>query len=225
MCLSWEGFDALPDDQQRVALVRAADICSMSYSEAQFTPKTWLERWKYNRTCRKWGRIIAKAIFPLEIAEFRNYLAAGRKMLPALSSAVPEDAEAYEVANKGEKLEGGRSLGSPLVAQLIPFCSEKLSLSLPEAMDMPLGFACNLYFSYLEGKGQMHIENYREAEERATLARMREEVKAEKAAAKEAWEAATTEEEKIAAIKKHGRILDLYPEAAELKGKSCPLLV
>lgn len=222
LMLSWAGFDELPDDQQRIALVRAVDICSMSYAESNFVPKTWFERWKYENVCRKWRKFIATAVFPLEIAEFRNYLQSGRNLMPSLSSSVPEDVEAYEIANKGDKLEGGRALGAPLVSQLIPFATDKLRMTHEQAMDAGFSYVANLYFAYLEGKGQMAIENYREAEERAAMAKLRAEVKAEKEAAKSAWEAAKTKEEKLAAIDKHERILDLYPEAMELKGLQCP---
>jgi len=222
LTLSWAGFDELPSDKQRIALVRAADICSMTWAESQFVPVTFLDRWKYARVCRKWRNCIARAVFPLEIAEFRNYLQSGRQLFPTLSSSVPEDAEAYEIANKGEKLEGGRALGSPLLAQLIPFATGRLNMTHEQVMDAPLAYIANLYFAYLESKGQTAVENHREAEERATLARMRAEVKAEKDAAAAAWGAAKTIDEKLAAIAAHERILDMFPEAVELKGHKCP---
>ena len=216
------GYDALPQDLQRLALIRAADTCSMTWAESQFVPTTWFERMKYARVCRKWSRHMKKAVFPLETAEFLAYLQAGRSLLPTMSSSVAEDSEAYEVANKGEKLEGGRGLGAPLLSQLIPFATGELGMTHAEAMDAGFAYVANLYFAHLESKGQMAIENHAEAEARATLEGMRADVRAEKDAARAAWLAAETDEDKLGAIERHDSIIELFPEAAELKGTKCP---
>jgi len=222
LVLSEADYDALPQEQRNLALIRAADTCSMTWEENNFTPVRFWEVWKYRRVCRKWRKHLQTCLWPLELAEMRNYLQAGRAMLPTLASGNAEDAEAYEVANKGDKLEGGRAMGSPLIGQLTTFAMRELRLSHEAAMDFPFGHLANLYFVWLESKGGLAIENSAEMDARATMQKFRNEVKAEKAAAKSAWELCKTDGERLAAVAAHPRILDLYPEANQLKGTPCP---
>lgn len=170
LCLSRNEFDTLPAPLQVLAITFAVQVC------AAHAPGWWWKRRRHD--------------YPLAIADFRNYLEAHRQIMPALSSENEADAEAYEIANKGEQMSGGRSMGSPFIAQLINFCLTDLRLTYQEALDSPFGVTANLYFAAMESKGQMRIENQKEAEARADMAAKRAEVKAENAQARAQWLAA-----------------------------------
>lgn len=180
-------FNQLPAVHQLFFLKRAALICSRDwrtncraarglYREPNLWLWNWAIRWELHD-------------IPLNIAEFRNYLNAAANVLPALSSKIPEDSETYQMANGGEDLGGGRTLGSPLIAQLILFlCRLPAGQQLLEpgdhpVYDFPFTLAANLYFTSLEMDGDLHIENANEADVRAQMAKHREDVKREKAEA------------------------------------------
>lgn len=188
-CLSEEGFNAMTYSQQVFAVTLSVQLCAAKKAG-------WL--WKFKRHD-----------YALAIAEFRNYLNEGRKLLPALSSSNEADKDAYEIANNGEKMTAGRSLGSPLIAQLIHFCIAEMRLSYEEALESPFAHVGNLYFSNLESKGSLYIENQSEMDARADLAEKRREVKDEKEIARKEWEAAT---DKAAAYAKNPRIGNLFAD-------------
>lgn len=203
VCLSRAEFDALPRQKQIAALILAVLVCYKDWESNQ-KPERWL---------RLWSWLNRRADYVLAVAEFRTYLEDGRKVLPVLDPDKAEDLEAYEIANKGKKMDTGRGLGSPLVSGLINFGLNSLRLSYRETMDMPFGLVTNLYYSSLESKGALAIENHQEAEARATMAGHRADLRTEKGAAAAAWEACVTDEDRAAAFAKHPKIETLFAEA------------
>jgi hypothetical protein len=212
-----EYFNSLPFPEQCQWLKRAVLICCRDWTQNQYTA----------RNVRLWEIFNWNVNWPLAIAEFRNYLDEGRATIPCLSSLVPEDREAYEIANGGESLEGGRPQGGPMAAQLFNYSNNarlhlvfddrslwsKLFGSPFTPFDVPFSIAANLYFAQLENEGALKIENFREADERAAMQKHRADVAVEKKAATEAWTKCTTDPERVEAIKTHPRILDLFPES------------
>ena len=187
LCLSLEEFNTQPRPQQVFAITFAAQLCAAR-------APGWF--WRFRRHD-----------YTLAVAEFRNYLAEGRKLLPALSSADEHDKEAYEIANNGEKMTAGRPLGSPLLAQLLHFCIAEMRLTYEEALDSPFAHVGNLYFANLESKGSLYVENHAEAAARAEMVAKRAEVKSENEQARREWETAT---DKAAAYTKNPRIGNLF---------------
>jgi hypothetical protein len=172
-----EEFDALPEADQAAALCRAVVVCS----------RNWLDNQKPVPRPRLWSWQLRKTDWPLALAQFRSYLSAGRTMLPTLNSAIPEDAEAYKIANNDEPLGGnGRALGSPFLAQLILFARTTLDIPFLDTLDIPFAIAGNLYFTHLENDGRLNIENAREAQVRSEMAQHRADAEAERAAQTEA---------------------------------------
>jgi hypothetical protein len=197
LCQSEAEFNALTHPEQVFAIMLAVQTCA---AKRIWFP--WL-----------WRKFIRREDYPLAIAEFRNYLAAGRALLPTLSPSVKEDADAYEIANNGEKMTSGRSLGAPLLAQLINFGIREFRLSYDDVLDTPLAHLANLYFAHLESNSCMSIENGAEADARAQMARNLAEVESETASAEAAWRAATTPEAQAAAFAAHPRIGSLFAKA------------
>ena len=197
LCQSETEFNALTHPEQVFAIMLAVQTCA---AKRIWFP--WL-----------WRKFIRREDYPLAIAEFRNYLAAGRALLPALSSANKADADAYEMANNGEKMIAGRALGAPLLAQLINYGIREFRLSYDDVLDTPLAHLANLYFAHLESNGCMFIENGAEADARAELAKTLSTIETETAAAEAAWQAATTPEAQAAAYAAHPRIANLFAKA------------
>ena len=202
LCLSRVEFNALPAAKQVSALVRAVLVCYRAHAE-QSKPEKWLWLWEWmNR----------HTDYALAIADFRNYLSAGRNLMPALSAGDERDKEAYEIANAGEKMTAGRPMGSPLVANLIHFCIHELNMIESAAMDQPFGYIGNLYFAQLESKGCLYIENHHEAAARAEMIVKRAEVRTENELARAQWDAATTDDARRLAYEKNPRIGNLFAE-------------
>lgn len=103
--------------------------------------------------------------YSLAIAEFRNYLVTGQSMPPvadSLTSAIAAGEAGLETC--------GRSLGSPLLANLINFVSSRPKLFDGCAlMDVPYGYAAWLYLSEMEAEGRIKIENQKEYEVRVEM--------------------------------------------------------
>ncbi len=84
----------------------------------------------------------------------------------------------------------GRSLGAPLLANLINFVSERAQTFDGSPMDVPYAYAAWLYFAEMESQGLMKIENAKECEVKEELASHKaealreEQAEATKAAAK-----------------------------------------
>lgn len=121
-------FDALPEDDQIQSLIRAVSVCSRSWS-GNHKPEKWLWLWWW---------MIQKTDWPVAIADFRNYLEAGRSTLPVINADDPESKEAFEIALGIQKMDpGGRALGSPFLAQMILFAVKHLRVELEAAYDLP----------------------------------------------------------------------------------------
>ena len=196
LCLSRAEFDALPMPKQVFALAFAVQICAVK-------PPKWKKIWQFRTR---------NADYALEIAEFRNYLAAGRRMMPVMSSSDESDKEAYEIGNKGEKLEGGRCLGSPMIGSMILFGINHMKVDQDAVLDAPYGYLANLYLTYLESKGAVAIENQSELDARREMIRQREELRAEKVEAQALWDECKTDLERQAAFEKCPRIGNLFAE-------------
>ena len=192
LCMSEAEFNELPKSQQVFALTLAAQLCASR-------KPGWF--WKHR-----------DHDYALGVAEFWNYLREGRRLLPVLSSTKPEDKDAYEMANDGEKMSAGRPLGSPLLAQLIHYCMSKdgLGLDYESALDSPFAHVANMYFSHLESAGSLYIENHKEAEVKAEMAEKRLKNKTECELAEIAWKLATTPEKQRAAYEAHPHIGNLF---------------
>ncbi len=144
LILSPDDFNKLDLALQILSLKRAVLICSQTWRENQ-RPHRWLRLW--NWLCRH-------SDYPAEIAIFRNYLEAGRRLLPRPTE------EADIIAN-GEREERGRAFGAPFLAQLYNFIAPRLRT---EPWDVSYAFSAALYFTHLESEGVFRIENLREAE-------------------------------------------------------------
>ena len=162
--MSGDGFNDLPAPAQRTALLWAVAICNQS----------WRQNQRRHRWLRLWGWTVRNANWPLEIAEFRNYMADGSEDFPA---ELPRDNEA-----------GVRFIGAPELIRLYQF----LGAHLPEReaalygdtlWDYPLGLARMLMTAYAETEGHMEIYNHRHAEHDKFVAEQEALRKAEEAAA------------------------------------------
>lgn len=157
VCMDDTSFNALPADLQRASLRRSVIICSRDW-EQHDKPQRFLRLWKW--VCDKF------CVYELEIAQFRNYLAAAHVDYP------PPDPRADDVcasANGYEPMRSmrGRTYGSPHIARLINFVAPRLKTldsSLKTVFDCPYALANQLYITHLESEGNCRVEN---SEERA----------------------------------------------------------
>lgn len=166
--LSPDGFSNLSRDGQKESIIRATLTCSQTWEQNKIPPK-WMRLWGW--AIRNRDRIQA-------IADWQNYRMSGSLYPPT------PDAESDVIANGDEDNRKGRELGGPFLARLLNFVS-----GLPErdfkgsAFDFPLGLATFLYFSEMEVKGEMRIENTKESEVRSEMAAHRAAIAKEKEAA------------------------------------------
>jgi len=193
-------FAELPLNQRIAALYRSVLICSTTWNgytkaEPRIVQRSFLgikRNWrvKMHHWVNVWTREMAKSDWNQVENDLRQHILAGRTTVPVLSSGIPEDKEAYEIANKGEILGGeGRSLGGPLLASVLLFIEKHRAMfglisdlrPPTSAFDVPYAFALNLFFSELESTGALPIENAAEAQARAEMQQHRVELRAEKA--------------------------------------------
>ena len=192
-------FDALSAVKQRDWLIRAVDFCSQDRDEWRESERTlqscprwwqWRARWKKNRllaTWNRWDAILQKlteAEWIIAVAEFRNYLIAGRSCPPAPTES------GYKYANGNPDTGGGRQLGSPIQARVLNFLAARpLLLAGRSVYDFPFGLALWLCFTDGEAAGTVAIENEAEravdAKEKELLAEIAAERAAEQAQTKE----------------------------------------
>ncbi len=164
LLLSIEQFNALDYVQQRRAIIEAVLVCADSWAArcrlSEPSLFHWRSRWHALKV-KLWARGLQPSDFPCAIAEMRNYLDEAHKLPP------PPDKEIDEMLN-GKPDAKGRAFGAPLLANLVLFARR----SLPEADSWDAGYAATtwLYFPYHESEGAYKIENYREWDERVTLA-------------------------------------------------------
>lgn len=156
-------FNCLDVLAQKRQLRMAALICS----------NTWADNHKPARGLRLWGWLIRNAVYPLEIANFRNYLAeAYETVFYTLNPKKEDDVRADDMCADEHGYEPlhklrGRSLGAPLIARLLQFVtSDQLYGAHGHATpyDFPYAAALNFYLAHLESQGSTRIEGEAEAE-------------------------------------------------------------
>ena len=154
-------FNCLNPEAQKHQLRSAVLICS----------KSWTENHQRARGVRLWGWLVRKAVYPLEIANFRNYLAeAYETVFYTLNPKNEDDARADDICADAAGYEPlhklrGRSLGAPLIARLLDFVAtgDKFrAYGFPTPYDFPYGAALNLYLTHLEAEGSTRIEGHAE---------------------------------------------------------------
>lgn len=161
-------FDELPIEQKIFALKTSVLICS----------QTWAQNNRPHRWLRLWGWLTRNENYPLAIADFQNYLKAGRSLPPA------PDKFACELLY-GKDEEKGRMSGAPLIAQLYNFAVDNSrKCRCIEPWDASYAFSGTLYFSQLEMEGRARLENSAEADERLNYERIQREVEADEASGK-----------------------------------------
>jgi hypothetical protein len=172
-------FDKLPFQQQCAALIQAVDVCSQTWAENNVVHRSLWNRWRYRRVWRKWDRAMRGSNWALEIAEFRNYLAAAKTFPPSPT----EEAASIERSQRGEKDDcTGRMSGAPLLANLYHFVNSEFTFPTSEyanALDFPYSRAIWLYFVTLESDGRVRIESFKEREIAIEMAEARAEALAE----------------------------------------------
>lgn len=154
--LSTAEFAKLPGEEQRMAVIFAADCCCQSWAEYH-AEYNCLQRWRINRKWAQWSAAIAGADFPLAIADWRNYRAAGADAFPT-----------EEMPNTGAEF---RYFGQPELASLLNWLTITCGLTELQAFDYPLGLARMRRLAWLECDGNVRIQNATEAE----IARRRDE--------------------------------------------------
>jgi hypothetical protein len=180
---SWSQFNELSLQQQINSVLDAVWICANTWKQNQGEPfrRLKLKIWRWR---------LEGENFPLGIAEFRNYLAAGRK----LPNGPTE--HALEVLYPKDEIRG-RAPGSALLAQLYSYaCSPAfaiqrqsadyaderrfLTTKTPNVWDLPYSMVGHLYFTAMEMEGNARIENTQEREEQAELDKINREIAEEK---------------------------------------------
>lgn len=198
--LTREQFDALPATEQVAALTRAVTICTRTWRETLqggfFLPRVrtrgprlarvpfWRRWWNRPPTAAAPEVLDAGTDWPVEIAEFRNYLAAGRYLFPS------PDPQADHICARTNGYDSsrdcrGRSFGAPHAAQLINFCLARPALmdGVSSVYDLPLALTSALYFTHLESEGSLRIENAEEYRLKHELAEKIADLKKRSAAA------------------------------------------
>ncbi len=137
--------------ERRCAIIRAADICSQTFSENNFTPSNLIQRWRHRYAWAKWRAALkefSNEDFSLAIADFLNYRFDGSHgpYVEPVSS------------------ENSRALGCPFHAALIQFLFSHLGIKEREAYDYPLALAKWHYFTHAENEGCVKIPNYEEVD-------------------------------------------------------------
>jgi hypothetical protein len=144
---------------QAQALIQAVNICSMTWAENHFTPRTWREKRRSKKVWAKWERAIKRGvriaecgfgetIWDGEIEKFTGYLKAGAAAPPVQE---PEGA-------------GGRDMGAPFHASLLQFVIAKMGVKPDAAYDYPLALAKFHYYTAAEASGAVNIINAHQSE-------------------------------------------------------------
>lgn len=181
LTLSAGELAALPDPSKLIALREAVWTCANTWAQNHHERAV---RFKV----RLWSWLTSKANLALEIANFQSYLAAAYVRFPS------PDPFSSEVANDENETGRGRSLGAPLLANLMLFAArnrEALARIHPATTvhDLPLALISNLYLADMEAEGRLRVENHDEARVRLQM----EQAKAEAIAEEQAEAAADTE--------------------------------
>jgi hypothetical protein len=162
LCASETEFNDLPHRNQVMAIRNAVWICSNTWEQNEF-------EWFSASKAKIWSWLSKRSNIPLAIAEFRNYLATGRQLLPTPS------VDDYLAANgiSPEHRPEGRCYGRPWLAGLYNFIAPQWRGS-NSPWNCGFGFAGMLYQAHLESVGGYFIENDRELETRLEMAEHRE---------------------------------------------------
>lgn len=168
------GFDSLPEEQKRLALVRAADVCSQTWSENHFTPGTWWDKTRMRKVWARWQRAVKCGVR----SEERGVLADGCQPDGAHGVTRPTTTWGAEIAKLREYIRAGstkptteacdgpagRQHGAPFHASLIQFLISQMGLPEMEAYDYPFGLAKFHYYTHAEAEGGIKIVNAPEME-------------------------------------------------------------
>lgn len=154
--LSQGDFGELSGNDQRAAIIAAADVCCQSWAEYHGRYTGW-ERFKIARKWRQWRRVLDRADYGEAIESWRKYRADGSLTFPM-----------EEMPDAGAEF---RYLGQPEMASLLNFLQITCRLTEEQAFDYPLGLARMRRLAWLESEGSARITNATDAE----IARRREE--------------------------------------------------
>jgi hypothetical protein len=157
-------FAALSFSEQAVTVMEAAWVCSNSWME-NHSRRGWRWHWLWCRRLR-W----TKPDWALAVAEFRNYRREG--------STVPVIVPSESIMHR--KSEGGRALGSPLLAGVLRIGFELLGPA--RGYDLPLGMGQWLYFERAERDGGLQVANGTELQGMAEERQHREDYEREQSA-------------------------------------------
>jgi len=190
---SEEGFNARTSVEQHFWLIEGVYTCAQSYAA-----RTALEngmagawaRWRNRLAVRAWHwrRQRAKTDWALELANFRNYLAAAR-----ICTSFEDRREGFPFMPTMEAAgeERGRLLGGPWDAAIMQFLvRERLCADAAAALEFPLALAQAHYLTWQEREGGLRILNADEMEfkEQCALRDMEAATSAGFATAKEHFE-------------------------------------
>lgn len=185
VCLTEEGFNSLPESEQVRSLRRAVLICGNDWESNQrgsYFSRLALVDSLLTRLWVAWCNRFCQ--YPLELANFRNYLHAAHATFPA-----PEvKADEICAGKYGYEPMGalrGRIYGGPHLARLINFIAPRLNSLFPgvkTVFDAPYALANHLFLAHLESEGAARIENHQEHEEFVEYERIVAETRAEEEA-------------------------------------------
>jgi hypothetical protein len=153
---SAEEFARLNAEEQRFAIIAAADVCSQGWAEYHAAYTRWQQH-RLDRIWRKWRKAIHEEDYAPAIATWRNYRQAGSADFPT-----------EEMPHTGGDF---RYFGQPELVSLLNFLAITLRFSEAQVFDYPLGLARMRRLAWLESEGAVRITNAAEAE----IARRREE--------------------------------------------------
>lgn len=184
MVLAEGEFFKLDYWEQIHAIREAVWLCSDPYGERDRfeRPKGFMLGFRWNEWKRRRWVSGLKNLSPLDYAlaaaEFRNYLAAARPVIPTAGK------HACDVLYPDDGAAKGRSFGQPLVLSLYNFViTLPASERPPCAWDFPFARAMWLFFAKLEAEGNYRIENFEEREEQAVMDEARAEARERKVGA------------------------------------------
>lgn len=146
-----ESCAELPLAEQINALIKAADVCSQTWEQNNFAPRTFFERRRFKKAWRQWNKCLDHADYPVEIEHFHDYLATAREDLPTVP--MPRA--------KGQEFH---YYGAPETARLLNYVSSHHSSLIAHHYRSPYNFpyrlARVLCLTQLETDGAVWIQNY-----------------------------------------------------------------
>lgn len=149
-------FAKLPGEDQRAAIIFAADCCCQSWTEYHAAYSA-IDQRQVESKWKDWRKAIADEDYPAAIETWRGYRAAGSLSFPT-----------EEMPSTGGDF---RYFGQPELASLFNFLTITCRLAEVQAFDYPLGLARMRRLAWLESEGAARVQNATEVE----IARRREE--------------------------------------------------